>query len=409
MTPDFEQEKELENQYVMHTYGRKPVEFVEGHGMKLVDSEGKEYLDFLAGIAVLGVGHSHPKVVAAIQEQAGKLIHVSNYYYANGRGELAKKINDLMNVNIPEEQVFQTFFANSGAEANEGAIKLARRYADMVGKKDSKKIMYLNKSFHGRTLATLAATGQPAKQDIFRPLPDGFVAMERNDIDSFTSYVDSPDGADVCAVILEPIQGESGVWPCSAEFLQALREETQKRGILMILDEVQTGFFRCGTYPFCFQHAGIIPDIVTLAKSIASGIPMGAFVARKEVAQAMQPGDHGSTFGGNQLAITASLATIDAMIEENVGQNAEEVGTYLKAKLEGLPDVTEVRGMGLMLGVQFAHPIAVDVVMKGLDEGLVLNYTGEDTMRLLPPLICSKDDVDVLIEKLQEIIPQVLA
>ncbi len=407
-TSSLAHEMELEDKYVMHTYGRKSVEFVEGHGMTLIDSDGNEYLDFLGGIAVVALGHSHPSVVSAIQTQAARLMQTSNYYYADGRGDLAKKISELLNINAcdsaeNESQVFKTFFSNSGAEANEGAFKLARRYADMRGKKDAKTVLYLDRSFHGRTIATIAATGQPSKQDIFEPLPEGFYKIEQNNIDSFFEAIKT-QGDKVCAVVVECIQGESGIHPCSKEYLTRLREETAKRDILLIVDEVQTGFFRCGTYPFAYQHYGIVPDIVTMAKGIASGFPMGAFAARAEVADAMQPGDHGSTFGGNHLAVAAANATIDTMLELDVASNATNVGDYLASMLSTLDKVSEVRGLGLMRGAQLDLPIAPDIVSLGLDMGLVLNAPCKDVLRFVPPLICSKDDVNVLIEKLSGII-----
>ncbi len=429
--PSLAHEMELEDKYVMHTYGRKPVEFVEGHGMTLVDSDGKEYLDFLGGIAVVSLGHCHPSVVSAIQSQAAKLMQTSNYYYADGRGDLAKKISELLAVNASgadgvapcvagvagavdeaatcstenNQQVFKTFFANSGAEANEGAFKLARRYADMCGKKDAKTVLYLDRSFHGRTIATIAATGQPSKQDIFKPLPDGFLKIEQNNIDSFLDAINT-HGDEVCAVVVECIQGESGIHPCTKEYLTRLRKETAKRNILLIVDEVQTGFFRCGTYPFSYQHFGIVPDIVTMAKGIASGFPMGAFAARAKVADAMQLGDHGSTFGGNHLAVAAANATIDTMLELDVATNACDVGDYLASMLSTLDRVTEVRGLGLMRGAQLDSPIAPDIVSRGLEMGLVLNAPCSDVLRFVPPLICTKEDVNVLIEKLSAIIGQ---
>ena len=420
--PNLAHEMELEDKYVMHTYGRKPVEFVEGHGMTLVDTEGKEYLDFLGGIAVVGLGHSHPAVVAAIQEQAAKLMQTSNYYYADGRGELAQKISRLIAgyaagagagesayagapETAPDERIFKTFFANTGAEANEGAFKLARRYSDMRGRKDAKTVLYLGKSFHGRTIATIAATGQPSKQDIFKPLPEGFRKIEQNDMQSFFDALEAEQGQ-ACAVVVECIQGESGIHPCSTEYLQALREETAKRDILLIVDEVQTGFFRCGTHPFAFQHYGIQPDVVTMAKGIASGFPMGAFAARAEVADAMQPGDHGSTFGGNPLAVAAALATINTMLELDVASNSHRIGNYLAEKLAALDGVSEVRGLGLMRGAQLDSPIAPQVVERGLESGLVLNAPCPDVLRFVPPLICTKDDVDVLICKLSNILKQ---
>jgi len=388
----------------MHTYGRKPVMFVEGHGMTLVDSKGKEYLDFLAGIAVVCLGHSHPAVVKAVQEQAARLMHVSNYFYVDGKGALAEKISDLANNGASEPEKYRTFFANSGAEANEGAIKLARRYADMTGRPEAKTIVFLQKSFHGRTLATLAATGQPSKQDIFRPLPEGFVGVPQNDVAALEELLDGPEGNKVCAIILECIQGESGIWPCTPEYLAAVREMTAKRDILLISDEVQTGFFRCGRNPFAFQNYGVKADIFTMAKGIASGFPMGAFAARDEVAAAFQPGDHGSTFGGSQLAIAAANATIDALVSERIGENSEEVGAYLAESLADLPHVTEVRGRGLMRGAQLDAPVAAAAVSAGLEAGLVLNAPCADVLRFVPPLICTRGDVDVLSQRLGDIL-----
>ena len=394
-----EREIFLEKRYVMGTYGRKPVEFVEGHGMMLYDADSREYLDFLAGIAVMCLGHSHPAVVGAIQEQASRLMHTSNYYFADGRGELAESISNLLNEESDSPEDFKTFFTNSGTESNEGAFKLARRYAASKGS-EAKTILYLENSFHGRTLASLAATGQASKQQAFEPLPGCFAQIKRNDIQSFLDAVDKPGAEGACAVIVECIQGESGVWPCSTEFIQQLREETKKRDMLLIVDEVQTGFFRCGSTPFAFQKHGIVPDIVTMAKGIACGFPMGAFAARAEVADAFAPGDHGSTFGGNPLAVAAANATIKTLVEEKLGQNAQEVGAYLAGKLEELTFVHRVRGSGLMVGAQLEFPIAKFTVDRALAEGLVINATNDDTLRFLPPLICDKQDVDEMIRKL---------
>lgn len=404
MDPMLSQEINLEDQYVMNTYKRKQVEFVYGEGMRLFDSSGNEYLDFLAGIAVDCLGHSHPAVIGAIQAQAGRLMHVSNYFYIEGRGKLARKISDLLSTGSGSVEKWRTFFANSGAEANEGGIKLARRYADMKGRPDAKTIVFLQKSFHGRTLATLAATGQPGKQDIFKPLPEGFVGVPQNDIEAFRAVLDGPEGGKVCAIILECIQGESGVWPCSKEFLTAVREETAKRDILLIADEVQTGFFRCGANPFAFQNYGVQADIVTMAKGIAGGFPMGAFAARDSVARAFQPGDHGTTFGGSNLAIATANAVIDALLAEKLGENSERVGAYLAEKLGTLSHVTEVRGAGLMRGLQLDAPIAAAAADAALENGLVINAPCPDVLRFLPPLICKEADVDVLAERLGDIL-----
>ena len=420
----YEEELQLENEYVMHTFARKPVEFVRGQGMQLWDDEGKVYLDFLSGIGVVSLGHCHPAIVEALEEQSSKLIHVSNYYYIEGRGELARDISDLLNACVPQEErsPWQSFFANSGAEANECAIKLARLYAKkqararMVAAGASEEdaavadesaprlIVTLDRSFHGRTLATLAATAQPSKQEAFQPLPDGFVHTPINDVEALDRLFEER-GDDICAVLVEVVQGESGVHPCTKEFLQAARRLTEQYGALLICDEVQCGMYRCGTYPFAFQHFDVLPDVVTIAKGVASGMPMGMCAARAEVAGAFEPGDHGTTFGGSCLAVACAQATLKTMEEEKLGENAERVGAYLREQLAQLPGVVEVRGLGLMVAAELDEGLsAPDVVARGLEAGLVLNYTGPQTLRFLPPLICSTQDVDVLVERLRGIL-----
>ena len=402
-------EQQLEDEYVMHTFGRKPVELVSGHGMTVVDDEGKTYLDFIAGIGACSLGHCHPAVTGAIAKQAETLIHVSNYYYIEHRGEVAKLLSDMLNDGAPEADAepWQTFFANSGAEANECAIKLARAYARRRveaeggdGESAPRVIVTVKKSFHGRTLATLAATAQPAKQELFQPLPDGFVPTPQNDVAALEALF-AAQGDSICAVMLEPIQGESGVHPCTAEFMAAVRRLTAERGALLVCDEVQCGIYRTGK-PFGFQNFGIVPDIVSIAKGVASGFPCGACAARSEVAAAFNPGDHGSTFGGSCLAVAAAEATLRELKAENLAENAVEVGAYLRESLEALPGVESVRGIGLMLAADLKEDgkPAPDVVLEGLEAGLLLNATGAHTLRFLPPLICSKADVDALIEKL---------
>lgn len=414
-----EEQQELEESYVMHTFGRKPVEFVRGSGMVLEDDKGREYLDFIAGIGVISLGHCHPAVVRALQQQAEKLIHVSNYYYIEGRGEVARRLSDLLNHGAPAgAEPWQSFFANSGAEANECAFKLARLHAkkramaaaEAAGADEDgvraaaaaapRLIVTLDASFHGRTLATLAATAQPAKQEAFQPLPDGFVRTPINDIKALESLFAS-QGDGICAVMVECVQGESGVHPCTAEFLAAVRRLTAECGALFMCDEIQCGMYRCGTHPFGFQHFGVTPDVVTIAKGIASGFPMGMCAARAQVAASFDPGDHGSTFGGSCLAVAAAEATVRALAAEDAAGNAERTGAYLREKLTALPQVEEVRGLGLMVACDLAEGVsAPDVVLAGLDEGLLLNFTGPRTLRFLPPLVCSKEDVDVLVQKL---------
>ena len=416
----FIEEQQLESAYVMGTYARKPVELVRGRGMQVEDSEGRTYLDFVSGVGAVSLGHCHPALVSAIEEQASTLVHVSNYYYIEHRGEVAHLVSDLLNecVDEAEREPWQSFFANSGAEANECAFKLARLHAkkramaaaEAAGADEDgvraaaaaapRLIVTLDASFHGRTLATLAATAQPAKQEAFQPLPDGFVRTPINDIKALESLFAS-QGDGICAVMVECVQGESGVHPCESEFLAAVRRLTAERGALFMCDEIQCGMYRCGTYPFGFQHFGVTPDVVTIAKGIASGFPMGMCAARAQVAASFDPGDHGSTFGGSCRAVAAAEATVRALAAEDAAGNAERTGAYLREKLAALPQVEEVRGLGLMVACDLAEGVsAPDVVLAGLDEGLLLNFTGPRTLRFLPPLVCSKEDVDVLVQKL---------
>lgn len=400
----FETQSELEATYVMHTFGRKPVQLVHGSGMMVEDDAGRSYLDFIAGIGVDSLGHCHPAVVFALQEQAARLIHVGNYYYIEGRGEVAHRLSDLLNACEPQgAQPWQSFFANSGAEANECAIKLARLYARKHASNQDEPprfIVTLNRSFHGRTMATLAATAQPAKQEAFRPLPAGFLHTPLNDIAALEELF-ATQGHAICAVMVECVQGEGGVYPCTPEFLQAIRRLTQDAGALLVCDEVQTGIYRCGTHPFAFQHFGVTPDVVTIAKGIASGMPAGMCAARADVAAAFEPGDHGSTFGGSCLAIAAAQATLRTLADEGFDQHVERVGAYLCQQLAKLDGVIAVRGMGLMVAADVREGIdANDVVGRALGEGLLLNATGPHTLRFLPPLVCTEQDVDVLIERL---------
>lgn len=412
------EQQQLESTYVMPTYGRKPVELVSGKGMQVTDAEGRTYLDFVAGVGATSLGHCHPALVSALKEQAETLIHVSNYYYIEHRGQIAKTLSDLLNDQVPtdERAPWQTFFANSGAEANECAIKLARLYArkhaadqaaaagadaDAAWSAAPRLIVTLDSSFHGRTLATLAATAQPAKQEAFQPLPDGFTCTPRNDVEALEALF-AAQGSSICAVMLECVQGECGVRPCSAEFLQAARRLTSEYGAVLICDEVQCGIYRCGTYPFGFQHFDITPDIVTIAKGVASGMPIGMCSARTDIAAAFAPGDHGSTFGGSCLAVAAAEATLAELQEQGIAQSVERVGAVLRSKLAELPGVTEVRGLGLMVAADLEESLdAPAIVLKGLDEGLLLNYTGPHTLRFLPPLICTEAEIETLIEKLK--------
>lgn len=401
----FSEQKELEDVYVMRTFGRKPVELVEGKGMEVFDDEGKPYLDFIAGVGADSLGHCHPAVAKAVAEQAERLIHVSNYYYIEGRGELARTVSDLLNVRVEESErrPWQSFFANSGAEANECATKLARLWSKRFSH-GGQNVVTLDCSFHGRTLATLAETAQPAKQELFRPLPGGFLHTPINDVEALEAlFAEHENG--ICAILIEPVQGESGVHPCTKEFLQAAERIAHENGALLMLDEVQTGIYRCGTYPFAFQHFDVLPDVVSIAKGVASGFPMGMCAARDEIARAFEPGDHGSTFGGSCLAVAAAGATLAQFADGSLAAQVEESGAYLREKLAKFPGVVEVRGMGLMVACDLDEALsAPDVVAAALEAGLLLNFTGPHTLRFLPPLVCTKENIDILAEKLRTLL-----
>ncbi len=401
----FEEAKKLDEHYVMHTFARKPVLLVEGSGMQVTDDEGKTYLDFIGGIGADSLGHCHPAVVAAVQDQVSRLIHVSNYYYIEQRGEVAKIISDLLNTCVPKffRAPWPVFFANSGAEANECAIKLARLYSKKEGS-GGQTIITLDHSFHGRTLATLAATAQPAKQEAFQPLPEGFLHVPMNDLNALHQTFFEHVG-EVCALMIEPVQGEAGVYPWDADTLYEVAQFARKNGILLIVDEVQSGFYRCGEFPFAFQNMGITPDIITMAKGIASGFPMGACAARIEVAEAFEPGDHGSTFGGSNLAMAAAHATLATLSRGSFAEDVEELGDYFGEALSGIEGITEVRGMGLMIGADLEEGIdARAIVDRGLEAGFLLNATGPHTLRFLPPLVITRKEIDTLINALPDLL-----
>jgi acetylornithine/N-succinyldiaminopimelate aminotransferase len=383
----------------MPTYVRKPVLFVHGEGMRLYDDADREYLDFVSGIGAVNLGHAHPDVTRAVCDQMGRLVHVSNWFFVEHRDELAEDTTRLLGGGM------KIFFANSGAEAVEGAIKLARRWA-LGSKPGARGIVALERSFHGRTLGALAATGQPSKQDAFEPLPAGFVHVPLNDTEALDSAVD-----DSCAaVLLEVVQGESGVWPASEEYIAAAQALCEERDALLIIDEVQTGFYRTGP-AFAYQSFGIRPHVVTLAKSMANGLPIGAIAARDEVAAAFEPGDHGSTFGGGPVVCAAGRATIAALQREGLGDNAVATGRYMRTGLQVLADasgaITDVRGAGLMCGATLRDPIAVEVASRALDRGVVVNHIGSDILRFLPPLVCGPEEVDRLLAVLDDALMEV--
>ena len=402
----------LDNAYVMHTYGRLPVEFVRGSGAELFDADDKRYLDLLGGIGAVSLGHAHPALVAALREQAGKLWQASNYFYEEHRGELAVQLAGLLSAQTDEVGHVQAascagwkvFFSNSGAESNEGALKVARRHGERnLG--GASGIITAKQSFHGRTLATLSATGQDKFHASFGPMPQGFASVPLNDLAALEQAIASPSDATgpVCAVMLECIQGEGGVWPATLDYLRGVRELTLSRNVALIIDEVQTGFFRTGA-PFAFQRAGIEPDIVSMAKGIAGGFPTGAVAARFELADLMAPGDHGSTFGGNALAMAAARATLSTFESEGIGEHVIAVGAHLRERLAALPHVSEVRGAGLMLGAQLDVPVATELVDRGLEAGLVLNHVGDSILRFLPPLVISDEQVDEACDRLSALL-----
>jgi predicted acetylornithine/succinylornithine family transaminase len=389
----------LDAEHVMQTYARLPVAFVRGEGTLLFDSEGKRYLDFLGGLAVTSLGHAHPVVADAIAEQARTLLHVSNLYYNDQQPRLAQRLDALLGGGG------RVFFGNSGAEANECAIKLARRYGQANGGRDRFHVISAYASFHGRTLTTLAATGQPQKQETFHPLPEGFRQVSYVDLDALAAALDER----ACAVLLEAVQGEGGVNPAPPEYLRAVRALCDEREALLIFDEVQTGLGRTGRW-FGFEHAGVRPDIVTMAKALGNGVPIGACWARADVAAAFAPGDHASTFGGQPLAARAALAVLDVMEAEAVPERAEKAGERLRAALESLAGVAEVRGLGLLLAAELTPGIdAKDVAGRLLDAGLVVNAVTPSALRFAPPLLVTDAEIDEAVELVAATLAEVTA
>ncbi|MCS7263244.1 MAG: acetylornithine transaminase [Armatimonadetes bacterium] len=376
-------------------YSRLPVAFIKGHGTRLWDTEGKEYLDFLTGIAVCGLGHCHPKIVAALQHQAVMLWHTSNLFHNHLQAKLAKRLNELSGG-------YKCFFCNSGAEANEAALKLARK----VGKEKlggKWKIIAANESFHGRTFGALSVTGQPKYHKGFEPLLSGIKFVPFGDAEALEEAIDE----ETCAFILEPIQGESGVKVPTDDYLPKVAEICRKHNVLLVLDEVQTGMGRTGKL-FAFQHYDIQPDIFTLAKSIAGGFPMGAMLTKPEWSELLQPGTHASTFGGNHLACAVALAVLDALEEEQLVEKAKRMGEHLMAKLRALnAPIKEVRGKGLIVALEFSQPIAPkvrDECLKAEPIGLIVNAIGDYIIRFLPPLTVTAEEIDQAVEILQRAI-----
>jgi predicted acetylornithine/succinylornithine family transaminase len=387
---------EESSRYIMNTYNRFPVVLRKGRGVKVWSSDGKEYLDFVGGVAVNILGHCHPRVVVAIQKQAQRLLHVSNYYYIEPQIKLAKLL-------VEHSFADKVFFCNSGAEANEAAIKLARKYSKEQASPERFEIITAKNSFHGRTLATLTATGQKKFQKGFEPLVPGFKHVPFNDINSISKTITK----ETCAVMLEPIQGEGGVILPDQNYLKEVRELCNEHNILLILDEVQTGMGRTGKL-FAYEHFGITPDIMTVAKGLGGGVPIGAMLATDKVAFAFQPGNHASTFGGNPLVCAAAVATIETLLEDGfILDQCNRMGKYLREKLEQLKEefpslVIEIRGRGLLLGMEITRD-GDPIVRACLEKGALINCTAGNVLRFIPPLIIQQKDIDRLIDILEGI------
>ena len=379
---------------LLHTYNRYRIVFESGNGVYLKDIEGKEYLDFVSGIAVFALGYNNKEYNDAVKAQVDKILHTSNYYYnvpAITAAAAVKKISGMDRV----------FFTNSGAEAIEGAIKTARKYAYLKDGNTDHEIIALNHSFHGRTMGALSVTGNPKYREAFQPMIGNIKFAEMNDIESVKAALTDK----TCAILLETVQGEGGIYPATEEFLKEIRKICDERYILMMLDEIQCGMGRTG-YMFAFQRYNIKPDVITSAKAIGCGIPVGAFMMTEKVAQhSLVAGDHGTTYGGNPLAGAAITKTIELFDSLNILENVKNVGAYLYDRLEELaktyPDIIDHRGVGLMQGLEFNHPVA-DIINKALDNGLVLINAGTNIIRFLPPLIVTKEDVDKMMNILKE-------
>ena len=386
----------MTNQTLMNTYGTRAATLVKGAGARLWDAEGNEYLDALSGIAVCGLGHSHPPVAKAVAEQATTLTHCSNFFTIPNQEILADKL-------CAASGMDKVFFGNSGAEANEAAIKMARLHGHKKGIK-LPTVLVMDNAFHGRTLATLSASGGRRVQAGFEPLVRGFARAMFNDMESLTTVADN--NPSICALFVEPIQGEGGIRMASAEYLQHLREFCDQRGWLLMLDEVQTGNGRTGKY-FYYQHSGIVPDVVTTSKGLGNGVPIGAILASGKAAGLMQPGNHGSTFGGNPLSCAAALAAITEIVDGGLDKRAAELGdriiNNLKTELADTDHVLEIRGRVCMIGIELDKPCK-SLFMAAMEKGLIINVTADSVIRLLPPFVMTSDQADQLVDILVPLI-----
>ena len=385
---------QISNEVIAQTYGRLPIVLVRGEGCKLWDAEGKEYLDFVAGIGVCNLGHCHPKVVQAIRDQAGKLLHVSNLYHIEPQIQLAQLL-------VKHSFADRVFFCNSGTEANEAAIKLARKFSQDHYGPNRYEIIALAKSFHGRTLASLSATGQEKYHKGFEPLMPGFKFVEQNDLAAMEAAITDS----TCALLVEPIQAEGGVNFPGDRYLQDLRRLCDQRKILLLFDEVQVGMGRTGKL-FAYEHYGITPDIMTLAKGLAGGVPIGAMLAREEVAKSFSPGTHAATFGGNPLSTAAGVAALRVTLEDGILENCNQSGAHFIKKLQELkkkyPFIQEIRGKGLMVGMECSREVK-GTVNECLKKGFLINCVSDTIMRFVPPLIIRPAEIDRLIATLDEI------
>ena len=379
------------NQVLMNNYGTPPIELVSGKGATVQDSQGRVHIDMLAGIAVNALGHAHPAIIEAVSHQLSQLGHVSNLFATRPVVQLAETLKERVG-----DDSARVFFCNSGGEANEAAFKLAR----LTGRS---RVLAAVDGFHGRTMGSLALTGQPDKRKPFEPLPTGVEFYPYGDIDYLTKLVEV-NPTDVAAIFLEPIQGETGVIPAPEGFLRAVRELCDTHGILFVADEVQTGVGRTGDF-FAFQHDGVLPDVVTMAKGLGGGIPIGATIARGKAAELFTPGSHGTTFGGNPVACAAANAVLSIVDDAFCGQVARK-GEFFAEKLRAIDGVTEVRGRGLMLGVVLEHDVAKQAVARGFDHGLILNAPAGNVIRLTPPLVISDDEMNAAGEKLTELLTE---
>ncbi len=386
------------SEHLMNTYGRLPVTFARGEGVWLWDTENNKYFDAMAGVAVCSLGHCHAAVTEALRDQAGQLIHTSNWYRIGAQEQLADKL-------CQHAGMDEVFFCNSGAEANEAAIKLARLYGHQQKIKNP-HIIVTEGSFHGRTLATLSATGSRKVQAGFEPLVSGFVRVPFNDIEAINHAAENNN--EIVAILVEPVEGEGGIIIPDAGYLKALRKICDQRGWLLMIDEIQTGMCRSGKW-FAYQHENILPDVCTVAKALGNGVPIGACLASGKAANLMQPGNHASTYGGNPLACRAALAVIDTMESEQLDKKASDLGKLLLAKLSAefsdTPQVSNIRGLGLLIAFDLDGP-CTDLMEKALAKGLLINVTAGQTIRLLPPLILSDEDIDILVERLTSLIKE---